>query len=67
MRPEIGVKPMRKGPLHRLADSTVLRIAASELQTLSRASLFNRRPRLRDAASRLRAIARRVPLWTDRR
>lgn len=44
----------------------MLRIAAFELQALARASLLDG-PRLRDAATRLRAIARRVPLWTDRR
>ena len=57
-----------KSPLQELTDSKVLRIAARRAE-LEIASAQDERQRRfsRHLAARLRAIARRVPLWTDNR
>lgn len=71
------MKPRRNGPLKTLSDAEVLRLVARNLHRRARllawpssagvtAIVSVEREVLLDGASRLRSMARRVPLWTDR-
>jgi len=59
--------PRVKNPLPEYTDSEILRLAAASANArANRAGEPPMRELHRGMAARLRAIARRVPLWTDR-
>lgn len=56
----------RRDPLPTMTDSQVLKVASRVLQIQAKENQGVAARLMLDAACRLRSIARRVPLWTDR-
>ena len=57
--------PRVKNPLPEMTDGEILRVAAMRYDLAAGAGAVQARRFRRGVAARLRAIARRVPLWTD--